>query len=173
MDNLKKLSIGVLLASFFLMAHAPWGQHQVYRQMHMLIMCSKKDSGAFKFTKFVVGYFKEHLPESKARVARAPHEDRIFALLKTDQIPLAILSYTLLDKIFKDKSQISKYLKEETRVLYFFPDMVLISNNHFSKKKSDIIYKSLKKAHGFEKFKQIEFKEKSDFVIPFYNPKDS
>ena len=50
-----KIKLFVIAISFFISGHAPWGQHEVYRQMHMLIMCSKKDEGAFEFTKNLIG----------------------------------------------------------------------------------------------------------------------
>ena len=46
-----KLKLFLIVIYFFVSGHAPWGQHEVYRQMHMLVMCSKKDDGAFDFTK--------------------------------------------------------------------------------------------------------------------------
>jgi len=88
----------IFLITPFLLSHAPWGQHQVYRQMHMLIMCSKKDGEAYNFTKKLVSTFEIYLPDAKARVARAPHEDRIIDMLRTNQIPLAILSSGALIK---------------------------------------------------------------------------
>ena len=151
-----------------IMGHAPWGQHHVYRQIHMLIMCSKLDRGAFEFSKNVVSFFQVYLPEAKARVARAPHEERIYALMKTNQIPLALLSYDLIDKISERKEKFATFLKEEARVLFFFPDMVLISNNQFPEKKSKIIFDSLIKASGKKEFEKIVFQKKNNFPIPFF-----
>ena len=66
----RKLKLLLIGLAFFLFGHAPWGQHEVYRQMHMLVMCSKKDDGAFDFTKNLKVIFDEYLPKAKARVAR-------------------------------------------------------------------------------------------------------
>ncbi len=155
--------------STLLLAHAPWGQHNVYRQSHMLIMCSKEDRGAFKFTKYIASYLDNDLPSSRARVARAPHKERIIDLLKTNQIPLAIFSYDLLSEIFEKKDKSTKYLSEDARVLFFFSDMVLVSNKQFSYKKSKIVFDSLKAASNKKNNYDIKFKEKTDFFIPFYN----
>ena len=46
-----KFKLFIVLTAFFVGGHAPWGQHEVYRQMHMLVLCSKNDGGAFDFTK--------------------------------------------------------------------------------------------------------------------------
>ena len=164
-----KLTFFLFFNTSFLMAHAPWGQHNLYRQAHMLIMCSKEDNGAFEFTKHIASYLEKDLPSSRARVARAPHKERIIDLLKTNQIPLAILSYDLLSEIFKKQDKNRKYLVENTKVLFFFSDMVLISNNQFSYKKSKLVSDSLKAASNKKNNRNIKFRKKIDFFIPFYN----
>ena len=164
----RKIIYILVCVAILIMGHAPWGQHHVYRQIHMLIMCSKLDSGAFEFSKNVVSYFQVHLPQAKARVARAPHEERIYALMKTNQIPLALLSYDLIEKIIERKEKFATYLTEEAKVLFFFSDMVLISNNQFPEKKSKIIFDSLIKASGKEEFEKIGFQKKNNFSIPFF-----
>ena len=44
-----KFKLIVLAFALLFSGHAPWGQHEVYRQMHMLLMCSKTDICAFEF----------------------------------------------------------------------------------------------------------------------------
>ena len=131
-------------------------------------MCSKLDDGAFEFSKYVVSYFQDYLPQAKARVARAPHEQRIYALMKTNQIPLALLSYDLINKIIERKEKFATYLLEEAKVLFFFPEMVLISNSQFPKEKSKIIFNSLIKASNNKEFERIDFQKKNNFSIPFF-----
>ena len=53
----------------------------------MLVMCSKKDNGAFDFTKNLKVIFDEYLPKAKARVARTRDAERLVNLLITNQIP--------------------------------------------------------------------------------------
>ena len=76
-----KLKLLLIITYLLVSGHAPWGQHEVYRQMHMLVMCSKKDNGAFDFTKNVKVILDEYLPEAKARVARARDSERLVNLL--------------------------------------------------------------------------------------------
>ena len=154
--NSRKLLLAVLLVPM-LLAHAPWGQHQVYRQLHMLIMCSKIDKGAYLFTKKLEKTFNIYLPDAKARVARAPHLNRIIDLLKTDQIPLAIISKDLIEKIIEDNDLDADFFKKETKVIYYFPEMVLISNKNFSSKKSLKIFHSLFKAYADSSNEEIRF----------------
>ena len=81
-----KIKLVIIGIYFFISGHAPWGQHEVYRQMHMLVMCSKKDEGAFEFTKKLKIVLDEYLPEAKARVARARDSERLTNLLITNQM---------------------------------------------------------------------------------------
>ena len=161
-----KLLFSVLFLCFFTMGHAPWGQHNVYRQIHMLIMCSKKDETAFNHLKTLVSYFNDYLPKSKARAARAPHEERILALLETNQIPLALFSYDYLEKITDDNEKNFNFFSKEVRVIFFFPNMVLISNKDFPIDKSTKIFKSLIKASKEKVYKNLKYEERPNFFIP-------
>lgn len=148
------------------MGHAPWGQHHVYRQIHMLIMCDKKDVGSLERTKNLVAFFNDYLPEAKARVARAPHENRIIALLQTNQIPLALISYKHLNKIINKDKNIYDFFSKETRVLFFFSEAVLISNNDFPIEKSAKIVATLMKGSKKKIYRNLEYYNKSNYFIP-------
>ena len=117
----------------------------------MLIMCSKKDPGAYDFSKKLEKEFNIYLPKAKAKIARAPHADRIFDLLVSDQIPLAILSYDLVEKLIKENKENLNFFTEKTKMIYPFPDMVLISNQNFSSEKSIKIYNSLMGKRMYER----------------------
>ena len=151
-----KIKLFVIAISFFISGHAPWGQHEVYRQMHMLIMCSKKDDGAFDFTKKVKIIFDEYLPEAKARVARARDTERLVNLLITNQIPLAIISNNLLLKLTNENSKDYNNLLEHAKTLYSFKNMLLIVNHDFPKDYMEQIIESLDEAsrnnHDIVKF---------------------
>ena len=165
-SNLKKY-IAVLLTVPFLLAHAPWGQHQVYRQLHMLIMCSKKDIGAFEFTKKLETIFNIYLPKAKAKVARAPHEDRIFNLLKTNQIPLALISHKLINDLVKKDEKNKLFFADKTKLIYLFSDMVLIANKEFPSYKSDKIFKALIKASQETNDMQLQIAYDENFLINY------
>ena len=109
----------------------------------MLIMCSKKDPGAYDFSKKLEKEFNIYLPKAKAKIARAPHADRIFDLLVSDQIPLAVLSYDLVEKLIKENEENVNFFTDKTKMIYPFSDMVLISNQNFPSEKSIKIYNSL------------------------------
>ena len=150
-----KLKLFLIFIYFFVSGHAPWGQHEVYRQIHMLVMCSKKDDGAFDFTKNVKIIFDEYLPKAKARVARARDSERLVNLLITNQIPLAIISNNLL-KLKNENTKDFKNLLEHAKTLYSFENMVLIVNHDFPKDYMEQIIEALNEAsrndHNIVKF---------------------
>ena len=151
-----KLKLFLLVIYFFVSGHAPWGQHEVYRQMHMLVMCSKKDDGAFDFTKNLKVIFDEYLPKAKARVARTRDAERLVNLLITNQIPLAIISNNLLTQLTNENSKDYKNLLKNSKTLYSFENMVLVVNHDFPKNYMEQIIESLDEAsrnnHNIVKF---------------------
>ena len=164
--TIKKL-IYIILIIPFLYGHAPWGAHQVYRQLHMLIMCSKKDPGAYDFSKKLEKAFDIYLPEAKAKIARAPHSKRIFNMMLSDQIPLALLSYDLLDKLIEDSNENVSFFKDKTKMIFSFSDMVLIANQNFPSEKSIKIYNSLIQLSKESKDKSFTISNKKNFLISF------
>ena len=151
-----KLKLFLIFIYFFVSGHAPWGQHEVYRQMHMLVMCSKKDAGAFEFTKDLKIILDEYSPEAKARVARARDAEGLVNLLITNQIPLAIVSNSLLIDLKNKESENFENLLKYSKTLYSFESMILIVNHDFPKEYMEHIIVSLdyasKNQHDIVKF---------------------
>ena len=161
-----KIKLFIIAISFFISGHAPWGQHEVYRQMHMLIMCSKKDEGAFQFTKNLIVILDEYLPEAKARAARTRDAERLTDLLSTNQIPLAIVSNNFLVKLQRQDSNTFNDLFEHSKTLYTFKDMLLITNHHFPEQHVIAIVESLFKA-AKEKHDSVTFVKKANLKINY------
>ncbi len=151
-----KFKLIVLALLLLFCGHAPWGQHEVYRQMHMLLMCSKTDNGAFEFTKDLANIFDEFLPEAKAKVARARDSERLTDLLSTNQIPLAVISNKFLVNLRENDPSVFKDLLEHSKTLYTFKNMFLIANHSFPEKHIIVIVEALFKAsqnnHDLAKF---------------------
>ena len=156
MQILFKFKLFVIAISLLISGHAPWGQHEVYRQMHMLLMCSKNDNGAFEFTKNIANIFDIYLPEAKAKVARARDGERLANLLITNQIPLAIVSNYFLVNLQKSDLSTYKKLLKTSNTIYTFKKMSLISNNDFPDEHVTYIAEALSKAsqdnYGIAKF---------------------
>ena len=161
-----KIKLFIIAISFFISGHAPWGQHEVYRQMHMLIMCSKNDEGAFEFTKNLIIVLDEYLPEAKARAARTRDAERLTNLLSTNQIPLAIVSNNFLVNLQIEDSKLFKDLFQHSKTLYTFKDMLLITNHHFPEQHVISIIESIYKASK-EKHKSVTFVKKTNLKINY------
>ncbi len=73
-------------------AHTPYRQWVVYRRKHLMIGCHRNDDTGYALAKELAAYLVEHLPSSRARVARAPSAVRLAGLLATDQLDIAVLS---------------------------------------------------------------------------------
>ena len=134
--------------------------------MHMLVMCSKEDIGAFDFTKNLKVIFDEYLPEAKARVARARDSERLVNLLTTNQIPLAIISNNLLIDLKNEDFENFKNLLKYSKTLYSFENMVLIVNHDFPKEYMEHIILSLYKASK-NKHDIVKFVKKNNLLISY------
>ncbi|MAH89257.1 MAG: hypothetical protein CMJ06_04355 [Pelagibacterales bacterium] len=162
----RKFKFLIIVISLFLSGHAPWGQHEVYRQMHMLVMCSKNDEGAFGFTKNLKVILDEYLPEAKARVARTKDSERLINLLITNQIPLAVISSNLLTDLKNKKTQYFQNLLKYSKTLYSFDNMILIVNQNFPKEYMEQVIESLVEASKNNNDK-VKFIKKNNLVISY------
>ena len=83
---------GVALAAWLLAsAHTPYRQWVVYRRRRLLIGSSKAEPASYELGKRVAAALLAALPESMARVSRAPDKFRLASLLSTDQMEVALL----------------------------------------------------------------------------------
>ena len=89
--------LGALVAGSALLVasgHTPYRQWAVYRRKHLLILTLKGD-GSYPLGKQLAESLVEIIPESAARVTRAPHRQRVASLLATRQLELALLDPAL------------------------------------------------------------------------------
>ncbi|MEO1491082.1 MAG: hypothetical protein AAFV19_02880 [Pseudomonadota bacterium] len=73
-------------------AHTLYPQWVAYRRKHLLVGCHRKDLETYRLAQDLVEEINHALPKAKARVARAPHPERLASLIGTDQMEIAILS---------------------------------------------------------------------------------
>lgn len=73
-------------------AHTLYPQWVAYRRKHLLIGCHRKDLETYRLAQQLVMEMNKVLPKAKARVARAPHPQRLASLIGTDQMEIAVLS---------------------------------------------------------------------------------
>ncbi|MEM1299425.1 MAG: hypothetical protein AAGH68_09095 [Pseudomonadota bacterium] len=87
--------LGALAAGAFAPAagaHTLYPQWVAYRRKHLLIGCHRKDPETYRLCQSLVEALNHAMPKAQARVARAPHPQRLASLIGTDQMELAVLS---------------------------------------------------------------------------------
>lgn len=81
---------GVVAPAAF--AHTLYPQWIAYRRKHLLIGCHRKDLETYRLAQTLAENINHALPKAKARVARAPHPERLASLIGTDQMEIAVLA---------------------------------------------------------------------------------
>jgi len=93
MSRRRFLCLGFGSAVFLLCtAHTPYRQWTVYRKRHLLIGTSRSDLPTYGLGQQIAEILAAHLPESRARVSRAPDPWRLASLISTEQIELILLA---------------------------------------------------------------------------------
>lgn len=83
--------------------HTPYRQWAIYRRKHLLILTLKGD-GSYPLGKRLAQSLAEILPDSAARVTRAPHGERVASLLATRQLELALLTPALVEALVETQA---------------------------------------------------------------------
>ena len=125
-----QLPIFILIA-FVLSAHSPWGQYQVYRQKHLLIMSTIDDEPTYPFSKKLVAAINEVLPHARARPARAKHFQRVHSLFSTKQMQVMLLSRSNAVAALNGEGPFAAHGSLDFRVLYQFGDIQLLGQVDF------------------------------------------
>jgi hypothetical protein len=83
----------VLIGAVSLLAsgHAPYGQWGVYRKRFLLILTTRDDPTLHELGTRVAALLAERLPESRARVSRAPNKERVASLISSKQMDVAVM----------------------------------------------------------------------------------
>ena len=121
----------LIVVALFLSAHSPWGQYQVYRQKHLLIMSTIQDEPTYPFSKKLVAVINEVLPHASARPARAKHFQRVHSLFSTKQMKVMLLSRSNAVAAFNGEGPFAEYGALDFRLLYQFGDLQLLGQVDF------------------------------------------
>jgi len=90
----RRRTLGLALAgAAWLLAsgHAPYGQWGVYRKRYLLILTTRADPPSYELGERIAAVLAVRLPDSKARVSRAPHEERVASLISSKQMDVALM----------------------------------------------------------------------------------
>lgn len=123
--------LAAAVASLGLTGHTPYGQWVVYRRKHLLIGCHREDPQTYRLAKAVVAHLERHLPEARARPARAPTAGRLAALLGTDQLEMAVLSATDARAMVAGTGGFGPYGAVPLRLVAELSDRLLVAHAGF------------------------------------------
>lgn len=129
--------------------HTPYKQWVVYRRKHLLIGTNKADPPTYQLGKKIAALLINELPESRARVARAPHAWRLASLITTKQIELILLSGEDVSALRDGKSGFEAFGKTELRALFRFGGYWLISRPDFPNDHASLLTEILAN-HGMD-----------------------
>jgi len=142
------LRFGTALGAWLLTSgHTPYKQWQVYRRKHLLIGANKAEPPTYELGKKIAALLVSELPESRARVARAPHAWRLASLLTSDQIQLILLDNDDLQSLSQGNGGFEAFGATDLRVLYQFGDYWLVSRPDFPTSHAGLVTEVLR-SHG-------------------------
>ncbi|MGJ3246048.1 MAG: hypothetical protein ACFE0I_08245 [Elainellaceae cyanobacterium] len=129
--------------AFPLIAHAPYPQWNVYRKRYLFILTSKSDAPTFAMGKAIAQTLATYLPESKARVSRAPDPQRIASLLNTHQMEIAIVSKPDAIAMVQGTPPFASFGGIPLYSLADLGDYLLVSSDDFSNRHAQVVTETL------------------------------
>lgn len=134
-----------LLAGIWLAGsgHTPYRQWAVYRKKHLLILTDKTRPGSYELGRQLSEILAEHLPESKARVTRAPYLQRIASLISTQQLDVALLNRSEAIALAEGMAPFADFDPLSVRVLAESNGFVLICRDDFPDAHAYLVSKTL------------------------------
>jgi hypothetical protein len=130
-------------ASLLLAGHTPYRQWKVYRQTHLLVFTSRDDPGSDELGERIAARLRAVLPDSNARVARAPHVARIASLITTGQADVAVLSHANAVALFARREPFGDSLPVALRVLVQTPQYQLVCREDFKPEHAYLVAEAL------------------------------
>lgn len=119
-------------AAIATMGHAPYGQWNVYRKRNLLILTSRSDAPSFAIGEQVASVLARHLPESRARVSRAPSIRRVASLISTRQMDVAVLSRDNAADLHAGRAAFAEFGPVILRTIVVLEDYLLICRDDFA-----------------------------------------
>ncbi len=114
------------------MGHAPYGQWNVYRKRNLLILTSRSDAPSFPIGEQVANVLARHLPESRARVSRAPSTGRVASLISTRQMDVAVLSPDNAADLYAGRADFAEFGAVPLRSIVLLENYLLVCRDDFA-----------------------------------------
>jgi hypothetical protein len=130
-------------ASLLLAGHTPYRQWKLYRQAHLLIFTTRDDPGSDELGERIAARLRVMLPDSNARVARAPNMARIASLISTNQADVAVLSHANAAALFARREPFGEYAPVALRVLVQTAEYQLVCREDFKPQHAYLVAEAL------------------------------
>lgn len=131
-DRKQFLIAGLGAAAWLLLpGHTPYRQWVVYRRRYLLIGTCRADEPSYPLGKEIAAVLAEQVPESKARVTRAPDQWRLASLITTGQIDVILLSRTDVVALRDGAPPFEAFGATELAALFRFGDHILVCRPDF------------------------------------------
>lgn len=124
-------------------AHTPYKQWDVYRRKHLLIGTCRADPESYPLGKRLVGILAAGLPDSKARVTRAPNQERLASLLTTEQLDLVLFSFGEAAALADGKEPFTDYGPFPLRLVFAIEDYALVCGETFPARHAWLVTQTL------------------------------
>jgi hypothetical protein len=124
-------------------AHTPYRQWDVYRRKHLLIGTCRADPQSYPLGKRLVAILGESLPDSKARVTRAPNQERLASLLTTDQLELVLFSFGEAAALAAGNEPFAEYGPFPLRLIFAIEGYALVCGEEFPARHAWLVTQTL------------------------------
>jgi len=135
------------VALFFAAGHTPYGQWTVFRKRHLLVGTSRTDVPTYDLGQKIAALLFRYLPESKARVSRAPDQWRLASLISTHQLDLVLLSSEDAVSLAEGGDPFGDFGGVALNGLFRFGDYLLICRPDFPDRHAYLVSRTLSE-HG-------------------------
>lgn len=136
--------------------HTPYKQWVVYRKRHLLIATDRSTDGSYALGKKLAAALKSLVPDSRARVARAPDNRRIASLLATAQFDVALLPRNEALALARGEQPFANYGPVDLRTLYVSGRFILVSRSDFPPEHAYLVTQALAERFGLDKATTFE-----------------
>jgi hypothetical protein len=150
------LRVAVATVGFLLLSgHSPYKQWYVYRAQHLIIVTSEADPKAFPLADKIAKTIVAQMPESHAVAATAQTPVEITRLLRSHQLPVALLREDDAWAAYKGEGVFKREGPLPLRSLASFPPYVLTTLDDFPAQHAPRIAKAL-----------TDFKSDGEVAVP-------
>jgi TRAP-type uncharacterized transport system substrate-binding protein len=144
MDRRGLLRLGLAATAWVVASgHTPYRQWTVYRQRHLVIGTCRADAPTYPLGKKIAATLATYLPESEARVSRAPDQWRLASLISTEQMQVILLSRADAAGLVAGDAPFADFGGLPLAALFAFGDYLLVSRPDFPRRHAYLVAQTL------------------------------